>query len=131
MTGYGATPEEDGGLDALFEGSPDREVHTSASAETGFLLGIVALCAAPFTTMYAVALGLGVMSVVLALVGMATTSRPNVAGRALVPIGFASACTALLLVGLRYLGLDTAFADELSPTISSWLENLNGYVPSP
>jgi len=131
VTGYGAFPENDGGLEALFEGSSDRGVHTSAAAEIGFLCGLVALCAAPFSLMYAVSLVLGVLGALSALAGMAATSRPNVAGRALVPLGFASACAALLMVGLRYLGLDTAFADELGPTISGWLENLNGHVPRP
>lgn len=39
MAVFGAAPEE-GGLDALFQSSPDLGVHTSAAAETAFLLGL-------------------------------------------------------------------------------------------
>jgi hypothetical protein len=131
VTSYGASPEEDGSLQALFNASPDLEVHTSAAAETAFLLGLVALFAAPFSIMYTVSLGAGVLGVLCALIGVATTSRPNVAGGALAPFGLAFACTALLLVGLRYVGLDTAFGDGLAPTIRGWLENVNARLPGP
>jgi hypothetical protein len=128
---YGASPEDDGSLRALFEASPDLEVHTSAAAETAFLLGLVALIAAPFSMMHTVSLATGVLGVFCAFIGVATTSRPNVAGGALAPVGLAFAFTALLLVGLRYLGLDTAFGDGLVPTIRGWLENLNARFPGP
>jgi hypothetical protein len=65
------------------------------------------------------------------VVGMATTSRPGVAGRVLAPLGLFFCLTALTVVGLRYAGLDTAFGDELVPTILSWLEAVNGWVPTP
>jgi hypothetical protein len=39
--------------------------------------------------------------------------------------------TALTVVGLRYAGLDTAFGDALVPTFLSWLETLNGWIPTP
>ena len=45
MTAYGAAPEE-GGLDALFESSPDLGVHTSATAESAFVLGLLAAVSA-------------------------------------------------------------------------------------
>ena len=131
MTSYGVSPDDGGSLEALFEGSPDLDAHTSAAAETAFLLGLLALIAAPFSMMYAVSLGAGVLAFVCGVVGMATTSRPNVAGRALDPIGLACACTALLLVGLRYLGVDTAFGDGLLPTIGAWLNDLNAHLPEP
>lgn len=130
MASQGAAPEDDG-LAALFEGSPDLEVHTSAAAETSFLLGIIAFVSAPFSLTHALSLGTGLVAAILALVGMATTSRQNVAGQALVPLGLFLASIALMVVGLRYAGLDTAFGDELAPTVQDWLERLNSLLPRP
>jgi hypothetical protein len=67
----------------------------------------------------------------LAFVGVVTTSRPNVAGRALAPLGLACSIVALALVGLRYLSLDTAFGDDLLPAIGAWLRSLNADFPQP
>lgn len=130
MTAFGAAPEE-GGLDALFESSPDLDVHTSAAAETSFLLGLVAAAAAPFSVMHAAALVAGAAAFVLGFVGVAMTSHPNVAGKALAPAGLGLALLALLTVGLRYTGLDTAYGDEALPALRSWLEALNGSLPRP
>jgi len=127
---YGAAPQDDG-LDGLFESSPELGVHTSAAAETGFVLGLVALASAPFSVMHAVSLATGAVGLFFALVGVATTSRPNVAGRALAPLGLLGSFVALGLVGLRYAGLDTAFGDAMLPTISGWLEHLNAWFPRP
>lgn len=126
----GAAPEDDG-IQRLFEGPPDVDVHTSAAAECAFLLGLVALAAAPFAVMHVVALGTAAVGVVLAIVGLATTSRPNVGGRALAPLGLVFAVTSLAVLGLRYLGVDTAFGDRFVPTIGGWLENLNSRFPLP
>jgi hypothetical protein len=131
MTGYGVRPEDDGGLRALFARSPDFGVHTSVAAETAFLLGLVAAASAPFSVMHTFAVCVGGVAVVLALVGVATTSRPYVAGGALVPVGLGLGLLALVLVALRYAGLDTAFGDELLPTIRGWLDDLNGRFPAP
>ncbi len=46
-------------------------------------------------------------------------------------VGLALAFTALLIVGLRYAGLDTAFGDGLLPTLQDWLESLNSRLPRP
>jgi len=127
---YGAAPDDDG-LPALFDGSPEVTAHTSAAAEIAFLLGLVAMAAAPFAVMHVVALGSAAVGALLALVGVAATSRPNVSGRVLAPLGLAFAVAALGLVGLRYLGLDTAFGDPLLPTIGGWLESLNSRFPRP
>lgn len=127
---YGAAPEGDG-LPALFDSSPDVTVHTSAAAEGAFLLGLVALAAAPFAVMHVLTLGSATLGALLALVGVATTSRPNVSGRVLAPLGLAFAVVALGMVGLRYLGVDTAFGDPLVPTIGGWLESLNSRFPRP
>ena len=130
MATHGAVPDDDG-LSALFESSPDPEIHTSAAAEAGVLLGVLAVLAAPFSIMHAVALATALAAGFLALAGVVTTSRPHVAGRALAPLGLACSFVAVVLVGLRYLGLDTAFGDALLPTISEWLRTLNGDFPQP
>lgn len=130
MATYGAAPE-DGGLQELFEASPDREVHTSAAAETAFLIGLVALVSAPFSVMQGLSFATGVVGALCGLVGVATTSRPNVAGRMLAPAGLFFSVTALVLVGLRYLNVDTAFGDGLLPTLGGWLDSLNSWLPLP
>jgi hypothetical protein len=124
-------PREDDGLGGLFEASPDRPIHTSAAAEFAFVLGLVSLLAAPFSLMYAASIAVAGIGAILGVVGLATTSRPDVAGRVLAPLGLFFSLTALTVVGLRYAGLDTAFGDALVPTFLSWLEALNGWIPSP
>lgn len=131
MTGtFGAAPDGDG-LRGLMDSSPEVPVHTSAAAETGFLLGLFALMAAPFGVMHGLVLGVAPVAVLLSLVGLGTTSRPYVGGRSLAPFGLLCALAALTLVGLRYLGVDTTFGDLLVPTINGWLEDLNALLPSP
>jgi hypothetical protein len=130
MATYGAAPD-DGSLQELFEASPDREVHTSAAAETSFLVGLVAVLAAPFSVMHGLTLTTGVLAAVFSVIGVISTSRPNVAGRLLAPVGLFFAVIALALVGMRYLGVDTAFGDGLIPTIREWLDSLNSRLPLP
>jgi len=127
MAIFGAAPD-DGGIDALLDSSPEPGVHTSAAAETGFLLALVALASAPFSVTHGLTLAAGLVALVLGAVGVVTTSNPYVAGRGLVPLSLALAFVALLVVGLRYLGLDTAFGDGWLPTLTEWLERLNGRV---
>jgi hypothetical protein len=117
------------GLSALFDGSPEVRVHTSVAAQLGLLLGLFALLTAPFSVMHALSVGTAALAGVLALVGVATTSRPNVAGRALAPLGLAFSLVALALAGLRHLGVDTAFGDELVPLLGEWLAVLNSHLP--
>lgn len=119
----------DDGLPGLFEASPDHGVHTSAAAELGLLLGLFAFLAAPFSVMHTLALGAAALAIALAFVGLAATSRPNVAGSALVALGMAFSVAALVLLGLRYLGVDTAFGDELIPALGEWLAELNSQIP--
>lgn len=128
MATYGAAPD-DGSLQELFEASPDREVHTSAAAEVAFVVGLVSIGAAPFSVTHGLSLAAGVLAAVVGLVGVATTSRPNVAGRMLAPVGLFFALTALVLAGMRYLGVDTAFGDGLVPTPRGWLDSLNSWMP--
>jgi hypothetical protein len=122
---------DDDSLGGLFEVSPDRPIHTSVAAELSFVLGLVALVAVPFSLMHAASAGVAGLGAVLGVVGMATTSRPDVAGRVLAPLGLFFSLVALTLVGLRYFGLDTAFGDALAPSILSWLEALNEWFPNP
>jgi hypothetical protein len=124
-------PSEDDDLSGLFDASPDRPIHTSAAAELAFVLGLVSLVAMPFSLMHAASLGTAALGAVLGIVGVATTSRPDVAGRILAPLGLFFCLTVLTVVGLRYAGLDTAFGDALVPTILSWLQDLNEWFPHP
>lgn len=127
MATSGVAPD-DGGIDALLDGSPAHDVHTSAAAETAFLLALVAVAATPFSVTHGVALAAGVLALLLGTVGVVTTSNPYVAGRGLVPGGMALAFVAVVTVGLRYAGLDTAFGDAWLPTIGDWLDLLNDRV---
>ena len=124
-------PSGDDGLSGLFDASPDRPIHTSAAAELAFVLGLVSLVAMPFSLMHAASLATAALGAVLGIVGVATTSRPDVAGRVLAPVGLFFCLTVLTVVGLRYAGLDTAFGDALVPTILSWLQDLNEWFPHP
>ena len=124
-------PTEDGSLAGLFDASPDRPIHTSAAAEVAVVLGLVSLIAVPFSLMHAASAGTAALGAILGVVGVATTSRPDVAGRVLAPLGLFLCLTVLMLVGLRYAGLDTAFGDDLLPTILSVLEGLNAWFPNP
>jgi hypothetical protein len=130
MATHGASPDDDG-LAGLFDSSPDFDVHISVAAEAGFLLGLVALFAAPFSIMHGLSITAALVAGLLAMVGVITTSRPYVAGRALAPLGLAFSTVTLILIGLRYLGLDTAFGDDLVPTLDQWLRTLNGDFPQP
>lgn len=127
----GHASSHDDSFSELFASSPDLPVHISAAAEAGLLLGLFAIFSAPFTVMHALALGAGGLGAVLAMVGVATTARPGVAGSALAPLGLALSLMAVVLVGLRYLGLDTAFGDDLVPVLGDWLGSLNERLPQP
>lgn len=119
---------DDDALAALFDSSPAREVHTSAAAVVAFLAGLAALVGAPFSLMLAVSLALGVVGVVCGIVGLARASRPAVAGGLLASVGLVMSLLALLVLGLRYLGLDTAVGDSLAPALADWLRALNDVV---
>ena len=130
MATYGAAPE-DGGLQQLLSASPDRAVHTSAAAEAAFLAGLIALASAPFSVMRGLSFAAAAVGVLCGLIGLAATSRPNVAGRLLAPVGLLLSVTTLILVGLRYLNVDTAFGDGMVPTLHDWLDSLNSWLPRP
>lgn len=130
MATYDTSPE-DGGLQAIFESSPAVRVHTSAAALTAFLLGLVAMCAAPFALTHGLAVGAGALGILFAVAGVASASRPDVAGGVLAGVGVVFSSVALMLVGMRYLGLQTSFGDDWVSTIRQWLDDLNGLLPRP
>ena len=118
-------------LRALFESSPASTVHTSVAAEVAFLAGLVAVLAAPFALMLAVCLGLSGLGVVTSVIGLARSSRPAVAGGLLASVGLVLSLATLGLIGVRYLGIDTAVGDAAVPTLVDWLAALNDLVPRP
>ena len=120
-----------GALGTLFEASPSRAVGTSAAAETAFVLGLLAVLAVPFSLAMALCLGMAVVALVSSIVGMARASRPDVSGSLLASLGMVLALTTLASIGLRYVGVDTAFGDALAPTLADWLTALNALLPAP
>lgn len=118
-------------LSELFDASPDIHSHTSLAAELGLLFGLAALVTAPFSVMFASSLALSVLGLVVAMVGVVTTSRRDVTGGALAPVGLLCSFITVTLLGLRYLGLDTAVGDRLIPDLKAALEFLNSQLPSP
>jgi hypothetical protein len=120
-----ATMPDDVGVDALLDSSPEPGVHTSAAAEMAFLMGLIAVFSAPFSLTTGVSVGTGAAALLLGVVGMVTTSKKYVAGKALVPLSLVLAVAGIALVGLRYLGIDTAFGDAWVPAITDWLDALN------
>lgn len=119
------------GISELFDASPEVEAHTSLAAELALLLGLAALLVSPFSVMFAVSAGLAVLGFLFAMVGLATTSRRDVTGGLLVPLGLVFSLATFTVLGLRYLGIDTAFGDELMPHLRAWLEFLNSRLPMP
>jgi hypothetical protein len=126
----GSTTRDDA-LGALFESSPARTVKTSAAAETAFVLGLTALVASPFSLLAGLCLVLATAGLVTAILGMARASRPATAGGVLAAVGLVSSLGAAALVGLRYLGIDTAFGDAAVPSLADWLRSLNDLLPPP
>lgn len=120
-----------GELGDLFERSPADPSHTAPAAEIGFLLGLVALAAAPFSLTYGLAVMVGALAVVCAVVGLAQASQSGTAGGSLAAAGLVLALAALILVGLRFAGVDTTFGDALVPHLRTGLESLDTLVPGP
>ncbi len=118
-------------LGALFDSSPASLVHTSAAAEIAFVAGLFAVLTAPFSLTMALSLGLSALALVSSVVGMARSSRPTVAGGLLASVGLVLSLATLALIGLRYLGLDTAVGDSAVPTLVDWMAALNDLVPAP
>jgi hypothetical protein len=120
-----------GELGTLFDSSPARIVQTSGAAVTGFVLGLFAVLAVPFSLWMTLSAGLAAVALVTSIIGLARASRPDVTGGLRATLGLVLAIGTLALVGLRYLGLDTAFGDGTEATIRDGLEWLNGLLPRP
>ena len=102
---------------------------TSAAAETAFVVGVFALLLSPFSLMAALCLGLAAVGLVASVLGMARASRPGRPAVLLAAVGLVSSLAAAALIGLRYLGIDTAFGDATVPTLADWLRSLNDLLP--
>jgi hypothetical protein len=131
MTTHDRSPSDSPKVEALFEASPAPEARTSTAALTAFVCGLGALVAAPFSITFGLALALAVLSSLSAVVALATTSRPYVAGEGLAPAGLFFSLVTLTVLGLRFANLDTAFGDELGPDLADLLDRLNSLVHAP
>ena len=131
--GAGASAGPDGGpdLDELFEASPARTARTSAAAATSLFTGVVAVVASPFSLLLGAVLVLAAVGLVVAVVGLARASRPGVSGTTLAALGMVLALAAGAVVGLRYLGIDTAVADAAVPDLRDALAALTALFPTP
>ena len=107
-------------------------MQTSVAAVIAFVLGLLAVLAVPFSLMLALCLGLAAVAP-----GQPRSSGwPGPAGRrrrraARLASALVLALATLALVGLRYIGIDTAFGDPVLPTLADWLAALNTLLPAP
>lgn len=131
MLGTDVDDEASDALGTLFDSSPARPVQTSSAAAVGFVLGLFGVLAVPFSLTMALSAGTAAVALVCSIIGMARASRPGVAGGLLASVGLVLSLASLALVGLRYLGLDTAFGDGLVPALRDGLDWLNGLLPVP
>lgn len=127
----GPADDSAGAFGALFDSSPARSVQTSLAAVTGFVLGLLAVLAVPFPLMMVLSGALAAVALVASVIGMARASRADVAGGLLASIGLVLALATMALIGLRYVGIDTAFGDALVPTLVDWMDALNLLLPTP
>ncbi|GAA1563469.1 hypothetical protein GCM10009789_15700 [Kribbella sancticallisti] len=119
------------GLQALIDSSPAPRAHTSVAAETALVCGLGAVLTAPFSILFGVAAVLGTVAVLSGMIGLITTHRPDVAGSALTAFGACLGGFAIALIGVRYLGLDSAFGDQLVPWVADQLQHWNTKLPQP
>jgi hypothetical protein len=129
--GHDPQNESPDALGSLFESSPAPDVQTSAAAETAFLLGLFSLLAVPFELAMTLSVAMAAVALVTSIVGLARASKPRFAGGVLASLGLVFALATLALVGLRYIGVDTAVGDGFVPTLHDWLSSLNGLLPTP
>jgi hypothetical protein len=118
-------------LQALLDDSPAPSVHTSVAAETALVCGLGAVLTAPFSILFGVAMLLGLVAIFSGMVGLVTTHRPDVAGSALTAFGICFGALAIALIGVRYLGVDSAFGDAVGPWIADQLHQWNTRLPQP
>lgn len=131
MATYGGRSGGDVELQALLDDSPAPSVHTSVAAETALVCGLGAVLTAPFSILFGVAMLLGLVAIFSGMVGLVTTHRPDVAGSALTAFGICFGALAIALIGVRYLGVDSAFGDAVGPWIADQLHQWNTRLPQP
>jgi hypothetical protein len=118
-------------LEALLDDSAALEAHTSAAAVTALFCGVGAILTAPFSILLGLAMLLGLVAMFSGMVGLVTTRRPDVAGSALTAFGICLGVLAIALIGVRYLGLHSAFGDAVVPWIVEQLHQWNSSLPQP
>jgi hypothetical protein len=118
-------------LQALFDDSPAPRARTSMVAVSALFCGLGAILTAPFSILLGLAMLLGLVAMFSGMVGLVTTHRPDVAGSALTAFGICLGVLAIALVGVRYLGLDSAFGDAVVPWIAEHLHQWNTRLPQP
>jgi len=119
------------GLEQLLDESPAPRARMSAAAETALVCGLGAVLTALFSLLFGVSLVFGALAVLAGLVGLVSTHRADVAGSALNVLGLLLALLGLSLLGLRYLGIDTAVGDPLVPWLTDRLHHWNTKLPQP
>ena len=130
MATYGHSPGGDVGLQALID-EAEPLARTSVAAEIALVCGLGALLAVPFSILFGVAGVFGILAVLSGLVGIITTNRPDVAGSALTACGIFFGLIALALIGVRYVGIDTALGDAALPWLADQLHSWNDRLPQP
>ena len=103
----------------------------SVAAETALVCGLGAMLTATFSILFGLSLVFGALSLLAGLIGLITTHRPDVAGSALNVLGVCLGLLALAIVGVRYLGIDTALGDPLIPWLTEQLHYWNTKLPQP
>lgn len=131
MVAYGGSTGGDIGLQGLIDASPAPRAHMSVAAETALVCGLGAILTAPFSILFGVSVLLATVAVLSGMVGLVTTHRPDIAGSALTAFGASFGLLALALIGVRYLGLDSAFGDAVIPWIADQLHHWNTKLPQP
>jgi hypothetical protein len=100
-------------------------------AVTALFCGLGAILTVPFSILLGLAMLLGLVAMFSGMVGLVTTHRSDVAGSALTAFGMCLGVLTLALIGIRYLGLDTAFGDAVVPWIAEQLHQWNTRLPQP
>jgi len=126
MTALSEPPEA---LVDLFERSPADQPRTSAAAEVGFVLGVLALLLVLFELTTGLAVGCAAVALVCSVLGLARASRPHTSGGILAAVGLVTCLAAGALVALRYVGIDTTVGDALVPAITDALQWLTSQLP--
>lgn len=118
-----------GALDSLFTASPEVPARTTVPATLGLLVGLGALVSSLWSANLGVAVVLAVLAVVLSVTGLARASRPGTAGGGTAALGLVAALLTGALVALRYAGVDTAVAGDLS--LRPLVDQLAALLPTP